>query len=181
MSLQTTSAPAGGGTSEDHHGESFWHRVVHMQAFQILLVLIVIVAVFATLAPISFANIGNARLIAQNASILAILGVGMTFVIVTSGIDLSIGSVMVFSGVVAAKAMQAISACRCRPVHERPSKWPSPSSCFSCWCACSQTQRALIAAASARSGVSGGRLLRWYLRSPPGRSSPTSQASAPGR
>ena len=107
MSLQTTSAPAGGGTSEDHHGESFWHRVVHMQAFQILLVLIVIVAVFATLAPISFANVGNARLIAQNASILAILGVGMTFVIVTSGIDLSIGSVMVFSGVVAAKAMLA--------------------------------------------------------------------------
>ena len=105
MSTQTTSAPAT--TAEDHHNESFWSRVVHMQAFQILLVLIVIVAVFATLAPISFANIGNARLIAQNASILAILGVGMTFVIVTSGIDLSIGSVMVFSGVVAATVMQA--------------------------------------------------------------------------
>jgi ribose transport system permease protein len=107
MSTQTTSAPAAG-TAEDHHSESLWSRLVHMQAFQILLVLIVIVAVFATLAPISFANIGNARLIAQNASILAILGVGMTFVIVTSGIDLSIGSVMVFSGVVAAKVMQAI-------------------------------------------------------------------------
>jgi ribose transport system permease protein len=107
MSTETTSAPATG-TAEDHHSESLWSRLVHMQAFQILLVLIVIVAVFATLAPISFANIGNARLIAQNASILAILGVGMTFVIVTSGIDLSIGSVMVFSGVVAAKVMQAI-------------------------------------------------------------------------
>ena len=101
MSTETTSAPAGT-TADDHQNESLWHRMVHMQAFQILLVLIVIVAVFATLAPISFANIGNARLIAQNASILAILGVGMTFVIVTSGIDLSIGSVMVFSGVVAA-------------------------------------------------------------------------------
>ena len=107
MSTETTSAPATG-TAEDHHSESLWSRLVHMQAFQILLVLIVIVAVFATLAPISFANIGNARLIAQNASILAILGVGMTFVIVTSGIDLSIGSVMVFSGVVAAKVMQAV-------------------------------------------------------------------------
>ena len=31
----------------------------------------------------------------------------MTFVIITSGIDLSIGSVLVFSGVVAAKVMQA--------------------------------------------------------------------------
>ena len=107
MSTETTSAPATG-TAEDHHNESLWSRLVHMQAFQILLVLIVIVSVFATLAPISFANIGNARLIAQNASILAILGVGMTFVIVTSGIDLSIGSVMVFSGVVAAKVMEAI-------------------------------------------------------------------------
>ena len=106
MSTETTSAPAGT-TADDHRNESLWHRMVHMQAFQILLVLIVIVAVFATLAPISFANIGNARLIAQNASILAILGVGMTFVIVTSGIDLSIGSVMVFSGVVAATVMQA--------------------------------------------------------------------------
>ena len=39
---------------------------------------------------------------------LAVLGVGMTFVIITSGIDLSIGSVLVFSGVVAAKVMEAI-------------------------------------------------------------------------
>jgi ribose transport system permease protein len=79
-----------------------------MQAFQILLVLIGIIIVFAALAPDTFASLGNARLIAQNASILAILGVGMTFVIVTSGIDLSIGSVMVFSGVVAAKVMVAV-------------------------------------------------------------------------
>lgn len=83
-------------------------RVVRMQAFQILLVLFAIVAVFAILAPNNFANASNARLIVQNASILAILGVGMTFVIVTAGIDLSIGSVMVFSGVVGAKAMLAV-------------------------------------------------------------------------
>jgi ribose transport system permease protein len=106
MTAATTSSPPEA-TPGERHTESLWSRIVHMQAFQILLVLIVIVAVFATLAPISFANAGNARLIAQNASILAILGVGMTFVIVTSGIDLSIGSVMVFSGVVAAKAMVA--------------------------------------------------------------------------
>jgi hypothetical protein len=46
-----------------------------------------------------------------------------------------------------AKAMQVISACRCRPVQERPSKWPKPSSCWSCWCACSQTQQPLMAPA----------------------------------
>ncbi len=84
---------------------SVYQRVIRMQAFQILLVLIGIIIVFSVMAPDTFATLGNARLIAQNASILAILGVGMTFVIITSGIDLSIGSVMVFSGVVSAKVM----------------------------------------------------------------------------
>jgi len=37
-----------------------------------------------------------------------VLAVGSTFVIVTAGIDLSVGSVLVFSGVVAAKAMEAV-------------------------------------------------------------------------
>jgi ribose transport system permease protein len=37
-----------------------------------------------------------------------VLGVGMTFVIITGGIDLSVGSVLVFSGVVADKAMAAM-------------------------------------------------------------------------
>jgi ribose transport system permease protein len=83
-------------------------RLLRMQAFQILLVLLLIIIVFATLAPNNFANLSNARQIVQNASILAILGVGMTFVIITSGIDLSIGSVMVFSGVIGAKVMLAV-------------------------------------------------------------------------
>jgi ribose transport system permease protein len=85
-----------------------YKRMLQMQAFQILLVLLVIIAIFSTLAPNNFANLANARQIVQNASILAILGVGMTFVIVTSGIDLSIGSVMVFSGVIGAKVMIAV-------------------------------------------------------------------------
>lgn len=91
----------------DDHGShpNLAGRVVRLQAFQILLVLLAIVAVFSILAPNNFANAGNARQIAQNASILAILGVGMTFVIITAGIDLSIGSVLVFSGVVSAKTM----------------------------------------------------------------------------
>lgn len=79
-----------------------------LQTFQILLVLVAICVVFSALAPASFPHWGNARLIIQNVSILAVLGIGMTFVIVTAGIDLSVGSVLVFSGVVSAKTMQAI-------------------------------------------------------------------------
>ena len=39
---------------------------------------------------------GNFSLISQNVAVWAVLGVGMTFVIITSGIDLSVGSVLVF-------------------------------------------------------------------------------------
>jgi len=37
-----------------------------------------------------------------------VLGVGMTFVIITSGIDLSVGSVLVFASVVSAKVMEGM-------------------------------------------------------------------------
>ncbi|WP_375000795.1 ABC transporter permease [Aeromicrobium sp. CTD01-1L150] len=107
--MTLTQASSGGGAALLADEEQpLLTRVVRMQAFQILLVLLGIVAIFATLAPNNFANVGNARLIAVNASILAVLGVGVTFVIITAGIDLSIGSVMVFSGVVSAKTMLAI-------------------------------------------------------------------------
>ena len=50
----------------------------------------------------------TSRRLAQNVAVWAVLGVGMTFVIITSGIDLSVGSVLVFSSVVSAKVMQAV-------------------------------------------------------------------------
>lgn len=83
-------------------------KLARVQVFQIVLVLLAIFVVFSIMAPGSFPEWGNIRQIIQNVSILAVLGIGMTFVIVTSGIDLSVGSVLVFSGVVAAKTMAAI-------------------------------------------------------------------------
>jgi ribose transport system permease protein len=83
-------------------------RAVKVQSFQILLVLVVIFAVFTALAPDTFPGWVNMRQVVQNVSILAVLGIGMTFVIITSGIDLSVGSVLVFSGVIAAKTMQSM-------------------------------------------------------------------------
>ena len=70
--------------------------------------LAVIVAIFAAIKPGSFLTVFNIRGIVQDTSILAVLGVGMTFVIVTGGIDLSVGSVLVFSGVIADKVMAAM-------------------------------------------------------------------------
>ncbi|AIY02996.1 hypothetical protein ART_3397 [Arthrobacter sp. PAMC 25486] len=87
---------------------SLLRHILQVQSFQILLVLLAIFLVFTALAPEVFATWGNVRQIIQNVSILGVLGIGATFVIVTSGIDLSVGSNLVFSGVVAAKVMQAM-------------------------------------------------------------------------
>ena len=65
-------------------------------------------AAFSLAAGEKFLSASNFSLISQNIAVWAVLGVGMTFVIITSGIDLSIGSVLVFSSVVAAKVMQAV-------------------------------------------------------------------------
>ncbi|GAA4671765.1 ABC transporter permease [Frondihabitans cladoniiphilus] len=80
-------------------------RILRVQAFQILLVLVVIFIIFTVMAPTAFPQWTNLRQVIQNMSILGVLGIGSTFVIITSGIDLSVGSVLVFSGVVSAKAM----------------------------------------------------------------------------
>lgn len=83
-------------------------RLRRSQSLQIVIVLAVIVLIFGLLAPTKFLTPFNIHSIVVETSILAVLGVGMTFVIVTGGIDLSIGSVLVFSGVIADKAMVAL-------------------------------------------------------------------------
>ena len=60
--------------------------------------------VFAALELDAFSTVTNPRNVAADAAVLLVLAVGMTFVIITAGIDLSVGSVLVFSGVVSAKA-----------------------------------------------------------------------------
>ena len=83
-------------------------RLAELQALQIIIVLAIIVIIFSIMKPSSFLTVFNIRGIVQNTAILAVLGVGMTFVIITGGIDLSVGSVLVFSGVVADKTMAHI-------------------------------------------------------------------------
>jgi ribose transport system permease protein len=85
-----------------------WQRLAAGSVTEILLILGAIVIAFSVLEPSAFATVNNVRNIATNAAILCVIAVGMTFVIITAGIDLSVGSVLVFSGVVSAKAMNAV-------------------------------------------------------------------------
>jgi len=107
MTGQTIASPAEVMPSEEEP-TGVLARLSRLQALQIILVLAVIIIVFSALKLHSFLTVFNIRGIVQNTSILAVLGVGMTFVIITGGIDLSVGSVLVFSGVVADKAMAAM-------------------------------------------------------------------------
>ena len=88
--------------------QSLIKRITSVQSVWILGVLVVIVAFFSVIAGERFFSASNFSLISQNVAVWAVLGVGMTFIIITSGIDLSIGSVLVFSSVVAAKVMESI-------------------------------------------------------------------------
>ena len=80
-------------------------RITRAQGAQIVLVLALVVVIFSIAAPAKFLTPFNISTNVQDTSILAVLGVGMTFVIITGGIDLSIGSVLIFSGVIADKVM----------------------------------------------------------------------------
>lgn len=108
MTAGTTQATARTSTPDQPRRGSVLRRALSAQAMQIFFVLIIIVIIFSALAPEAFPTVGNFRNIATNVSILAIVAMGMTFIIITAGIDLSVGSVLVFSGVAAALTMTAL-------------------------------------------------------------------------
>jgi ribose transport system permease protein len=78
----------------------WWDRV------GILMILVALVIFMALVAP-NFARVDNFLNIARSISVNAILAAGMTFVILTAGIDLSVGSIIAVSGVVSVLAAMA--------------------------------------------------------------------------
>ena len=66
-----------------------------------LIALLVLIAIVSTMSP-NFFTVNNLFNILQQTSVNAIMAVGMTLVILTSGIDLSVGSLLALTGAVAA-------------------------------------------------------------------------------
>ena len=87
---------------DDH--KSFLNRVQHTlhsnQAAVPLIVLILSVAIFGVLVGGKFFNAFSLTLIIQQVAIVGIVGAAQTLVILTAGIDLSVGAIMVLSSVV---------------------------------------------------------------------------------
>lgn len=59
-----------------------------------LVMLVALIVLFGVLGGMSFLNVDNFSEIFRDAAVVAIIGVGVTYVIITSGIDLSTGSMM---------------------------------------------------------------------------------------
>ncbi|CAD7050022.1 ABC transporter permease [Pseudorhizobium halotolerans] len=76
-----------------------------IQKFAALGSLFVLIAVFSATSS-AFFTINNAMTIALQVTSIALLGIGATCVIITGGIDLSVGSVLALAGVVAALAVK---------------------------------------------------------------------------
>jgi ribose transport system permease protein len=104
------SAPGIQSTVEEGFGKRPWgKRLAGANTFWIALVLAALIIVFSVLAPGAFPTLYNFQLLLIETAVLLVLSVGMTFVIITSGIDLSVGSVLIFAGMVGGKTMEALS------------------------------------------------------------------------
>jgi len=81
----------------------WWQRAAD---YVLIVATIIEAGIFAWLAP-GFGSVANAINIALSIAVTGILAVGMTAVIVTAGIDLSVGSVVALTGVAGAMAASA--------------------------------------------------------------------------
>jgi inositol transport system permease protein len=78
-----------------------------LSRFRMVAILLVMGMVITILRP-AFLSIGNVFNVLQQASIFGIMALGMTLVIISKGIDISVGSVLAFAGIVAATLGQAM-------------------------------------------------------------------------
>ena len=91
----------------DRRERSTLQRVIAAQAFWVTVALLLICVVMGMLQPQSFATVDNFFNITRNFSFIGIMALGMTAVIATGGIDLSVGSIMGLVAVVCGLVLNA--------------------------------------------------------------------------
>jgi erythritol transport system permease protein len=79
-----------------------WWRHPLLRVFQLraVIALVVLLAVFSILSP-AFLTAANLTILLKHVAINAIMAIGMTFVILSGGIDLSVGSIAGLAGMIA--------------------------------------------------------------------------------
>ena len=77
-----------------------------LNIYRSVLILLVI-CVFATILSPSFLSVANLFNVFKQITVAGIVGCGMTFVILTGGIDLSVGSILGLAGVLASGILES--------------------------------------------------------------------------
>ncbi|TSE11630.1 ABC transporter permease [Mesorhizobium intechi] len=85
---------------------TFLSRLFSTQTFWVVIA-VILACIFLSFATDAFATSKNLYNITRNITFVAIVALGMTFVIITGGIDLSVGSVLCLSSMVLAVTMHA--------------------------------------------------------------------------
>src|SRR3954447_26409907 len=86
---------------------SLSHRLFSSQPFWVTIALVVMCAVMTWYQPDAFGSADNFYNITRNFAVVGIMAIGMTAVILTGGIDLSVGSIMGLVGVICGLVLQA--------------------------------------------------------------------------
>jgi ribose transport system permease protein len=107
MTLASTSVQRGepGADAAGPATERGRHLLLSARQFGTVIGLVVLCAILWILTP-HFLTVSNLLNVAEQTSINAVVAVGMTFVILSAGIDLSVGSMVALSGVVLGTALQ---------------------------------------------------------------------------
>ncbi|WP_216896980.1 ABC transporter permease [Nocardia alni] len=104
------SEPAGTGVETVGLPErTLWQRLSGVSTLWIGIVLILLYIGFSIWKPDAFPTRFTLQTLLIETSVLLVLSIGMTFVIITAGIDLSVGMVLIFAGVIASKTMEWLS------------------------------------------------------------------------
>ena len=87
--------------AEPSRGSAFFARAraLELQEYALAIVVILLFIVGTVLRPETFPTWDNVRNMLTQASVVGVLAIGMTFVIATAGIDLSVGSMVAAAGV----------------------------------------------------------------------------------
>jgi erythritol transport system permease protein len=93
MSMSTSQTTAPAGTAQTN----WLLLLLRLRTF----VALILVLVFFSLAAPNFLSMGNAVIVSKHVALNAFLAIGMTFVIITGGIDLSVGSIVGLCAMVA--------------------------------------------------------------------------------
>jgi ribose transport system permease protein len=96
--MTTESPPEGGAAVVDEPLTERRLGAFRIQEYALLIAVILLFVIGTVLRPDSFPTVDNIRNMLTQASVVGVIAVGMTFVIATAGIDLSVGSMLAAAG-----------------------------------------------------------------------------------